>query len=200
MPVTVKLEEIQCAQGMEQTVLAGIVGCVSDTGKERCGIRISHSDAVFNIREHGKVVVAVAEGICIGAVQPVIIQDIFDACGFRVADGNKLPESSASVDAGEILVTDLPESIELLRLAVPDYKFVTEEVGIFKIQCHFVMAGGKGVKLPDCARMLQRSGVSKHTSLRDSKRRSTSVFLAICKICIVTSWEQGAYRTSAPPQ
>ncbi len=66
---------------------------------------VAHGDTVCQSSEHGKVIVAVAEGIGVLFVYLVIIKHIVKTGGFGVAERNEFAEIAAPVNALKIAVT-----------------------------------------------------------------------------------------------
>ena len=64
---------MEMCQGIEDSALTCPGGNVAYLGKELLGLSISHGDAVWHIRKHGKIIVAVAKGIGLGNFHLIMI-------------------------------------------------------------------------------------------------------------------------------
>ena len=96
--------------------------------KKRNRVCIPHRNAVWQIGEHRKIIVAVSK--CIGILfrQIVMIKDKLDSGCLAVAVRDKFAECAAPVNAVEMYVADLSESLQLLFVLKPDHKFIADKI------------------------------------------------------------------------
>ena len=106
-------------QRKADAVFAGTFCYIGHLVKKRGRRGVAHGDTVCQSSEHGKVVVAVAEGIGVLFVYPVIIKHIVKAGGFGVAERNEFAEIAAPVNAIKIAVTCGTETGKLLGVLKP---------------------------------------------------------------------------------
>ena len=125
--------------------------------KKRSRVCISHRNTVREIGEHRKIIVAVSE--CIGILfwQIVMIKDKLDSGCFAVAVRDKFPECAAPVNAVEMYVADLSESLQLLFVLKPDNKFITGKIRWLQIRWHCITAFHESVILCHGIRMNDRT-------------------------------------------
>lgn len=100
-------------------VFAGTFCYIGHLVKKRGRRGVAHGDTVCQSSEHGKVVVAVAEGIGVLFVYLVIIKHIVKTGGFGVAERNEFAEIAAPVNALKIAVTCGTETGKLLGVLKP---------------------------------------------------------------------------------
>ena len=106
-------------QRKADTVFAGFFRYIGHLVKKRGRRGVAHGDTVCQSSEHGKVIVAVAEGIGVLFVYPVIIKHIVKSGGFRAAERNKFAEIAAAVNTFKIAVACGTETGKLLGVLKP---------------------------------------------------------------------------------
>ena len=106
-------------QRKADAVFAGFFRHIGHLVKKRGRRGVAHGDTVCQSSEHGKVVVAVAEGIGVLFVDPVIIKYIVKPSRFGVAERNKFAEIAAAVNAFKIAVACVAEAGKLLGALEP---------------------------------------------------------------------------------